>query len=126
MCDWNVDRGSRMPMAAVVEGCGELGVGTPTQYVARWTEVAVVASERGYLASDSAVSFDNAAAVDAARPGVEEAVREAISRRNAASSKPGRRPPRSCRSWNGRGVCRPPADGASGARVEACVRRRPR
>ena len=46
MCDCGVDRESRMPMAAVVEGCGELGVGTPTQYVARWTEVAVVA-DRG-------------------------------------------------------------------------------
>ena len=79
MCDCGVDRESRMPMAAVVEGCGELGVGTPTQYVARWTEVAVVARDRGYLACDSAVSFDNAAAVDAARPGIEEAVRAAIS-----------------------------------------------
>ena len=65
-------------MAAVVEGCGDLGTGTPTQYVARWTEVAVVARERGYLASDSVVSFDDAVAVDAARPGIEDAVRAAI------------------------------------------------
>ena len=65
-------------MAAVVEGCGDLGAGTPTQYVARWTEVAVVARERGYLTPDVVVSFDDAAAVDAARPGIEGAVRTAI------------------------------------------------
>ena len=78
MCDCGMDGPARMPMAAVVEGCGELGAGTPTQYVARWTEVAVVARERGYLASDSVVSFDDAVAVDAARPGIEDAVRAAI------------------------------------------------
>ena len=55
-----------------------LGAGTPTQYVARWTEVAVVARERGYLASDAVVSFNDAAAVDAARPGIEDAVSVAI------------------------------------------------
>ena len=65
-------------MASVVEACGDLGVGTPTQYVARWTEVAVVARERGYLASDSVVSFDHAAAVDAARAAIEDAVRAGI------------------------------------------------
>ena len=65
-------------MAAVVEGCGDLGAETPTHYVARWTEVAVVARERGYLPSDSVVSFDDAGAVDAARPGIEDAVRAAV------------------------------------------------
>ena len=65
-------------MAAVVEGCGDLGAGTLTQYVARWTEVAVVARERGYLAGDSVVSFDDAAAVDAARRRIEDAVTVAI------------------------------------------------
>ena len=78
MCDCGADGPVRTPMAAVVEGCGDLGTGTPTQYVARWTEVAVVARERGYLASDVVVSFDDAAAVDAARPGIEDAVRTAI------------------------------------------------
>ena len=77
MCDCGMDA-PRMPMATVVEGCGELGVGTSTQYVARWTEVAVVARERGYLAADSVVSFDDAAAVDAARPEIENALRAAI------------------------------------------------
>ena len=52
-------------MAAVVEGCGDLGAGNATQYVARWTEVAVVARERGYLPSDSVVSFDDAVACPA-------------------------------------------------------------
>ena len=78
MCDCGVEGLRRMPMAVVVEGCGDLGAGTPTQYVARWTEVAVVARERGYLASDSVVSFDDTAAVDAARPGIEDAVSAAI------------------------------------------------
>ena len=78
MCDCGADGPVRTPMAAVVEGCGDLGAGTPTQYVARWTEVAVVARERGYLSSDVVVSFDDAAAVDAARPGIEDAVRTAI------------------------------------------------
>ncbi len=78
MCDCGVDGPARMPMAAVVEGCGDLGAETPTQYVARWTEVAVVARERGYLPSDSVVSFDDAGAVDAARPGIEDAVRAAV------------------------------------------------
>ena len=78
MCDCGADGPVRTPMAAVVEGCGDLGAGTPTQYVARWTEVAVVARERGYLAPDVVVSFDDAAAVDAARPGIEDAVRTAI------------------------------------------------
>ena len=78
MCDCGAERAHRTPMAAVVEACGELGVGTPTQYVARWTEVAVVARERGYLAAESVVSFDDAAAVDAARAGIEDALRAAI------------------------------------------------
>ena len=78
MCDCGMDGLHRTPMATVVEGCGDLGVGTPTQYVARWTEVAVVARERGYLAADSVVSFDDTAAVDAARPGIEDALRAAI------------------------------------------------
>ena len=65
-------------MAAVVEACADLGVGTPTQYVARWTEVAVVARERGYLAPESVVSFDDAAAVEAARPWIEDAVQAGI------------------------------------------------
>jgi len=47
MCDCGADGARRPPMAAIVEACGNLGVGTPTQYVARWTEVAVVARERG-------------------------------------------------------------------------------
>ena len=59
-------------MATVVEACADLGV-TPTQYVARWTEVAVVARERGYLSPESVVSFDDAAAVAAARGRVPEA-----------------------------------------------------
>ena len=80
MCDCEADVPLRMPMAAVLEGCGDLGAGTPTQYVARWTEVAVVARERGYLERDSVVSFDDAAAVDAARPGIEDAVSAAIAR----------------------------------------------
>ena len=78
MCDCDADGPHRMPMATVMEACGNLGVETPTQYVARWTEVAVVARERGYLASDSLVSFDHAAAVDAARAGIEDAVRAGI------------------------------------------------
>ena len=72
-------------MAAVLEGCGGLGTGTPTRYVARWTEVAVVARERGYLPADSVVSFDDAAAVDAARPEIEDAVRTAIASEEACS-----------------------------------------
>ena len=78
MCDCGADGPLRLPMAAVVEECADLGVGSPTQYVARWTEVAVVARERGYLASGSVASFDDAAAVDAARPGIEDALRRAI------------------------------------------------
>lgn len=78
VCDCGANGPVRTPMAAVVEGCGDLGAGTPTQYVARWTEVAVVARERGYLTPDVVVSFDDAAAVDAARPGIEDAVRTAI------------------------------------------------
>ena len=78
MCECGADGLARMPMASVLEGCGDLGAGTPTQYVARWTEVAVVARERGYLERDSVVSFDDAAAVDAARPGIEDAVSAAI------------------------------------------------
>ena len=78
MCDCDADGPHRTPMATVMEACGDLGVETPTQYVARWTEVAVVARERGYLAPDSVVSFDHAAAVDAARAGIEDAVRAGI------------------------------------------------
>ena len=80
MCDCGANGPQRVAMATVVEGCGNLGVGTPTQYVARWTEVAVVARERGYLAPDSVVSFDDAAAADAARPGIENALWAAIAR----------------------------------------------
>ena len=86
MCECCVDGQARMPMAAVVKGCGNLGAGTPTKYVARWTEVAVVARERGYLAADSVVSFDDAAAVDAARPDIEDAVRTAIASEEACSA----------------------------------------
>ena len=78
MCDCGTDGTQRTPMASVVEACADLGVGTPTQYVARWTEVAVVARERGYLAPDSVVSFDDAGAVDAARAAIEGAVRAGI------------------------------------------------
>ena len=85
MCDCAANGPARMLMAAVVEGCGDLGAGTPTQYVARWTDVAVVARERGYLAADSVVSFDDAAAVDAARPDIEDAVRTAIASEEACS-----------------------------------------
>ena len=65
-------------MAEVVERCAAQGVGTSTQFVARWTEVAVVVRERGYLGGGIDVSFDNASAVYAAAPVIGEAVREAI------------------------------------------------
>ena len=42
---------------------------TPTRYVGRWTEIAVVSRERGQLAGEQTqLSFDAAADVDAARP----------------------------------------------------------
>ena len=104
MCDCAANGPARMLMAAVVEGCGDLGAGTPTQYVARWTDVAVVARERGYLAADSVVSFDDAAAVDAARPDIEDAVRTAIASEEACSRRrPGRRRRGSFPGSTGRG-----------------------
>ena len=74
----SADRQPRISMAEVVERCAAQGVGTSTQFVARWTEVAVVARERGYLGGGIDVSFDNASAVYAAVPVIGEAVREAI------------------------------------------------
>ena len=78
MCNCSADRQPRISMAEVVERCAAQGVGTSTQFVARWTEVAVVARERGYLGGGIDVSFDNASAVDAAAPVIGEAVGEAI------------------------------------------------
>ena len=46
--------------------------------MARWTEVAVVARERGHLAGQAELSFDRAADVDALRPVLEDAVCGAI------------------------------------------------
>ena len=66
------------PMADVVARCAAREVRTPTRYVARWTEVAVVARERGHLAGQTELSFKAAADADAARPALEDAVCGAI------------------------------------------------
>ena len=90
MCNCSADRQPRISMAEVVERCAAQGVGTSTQFVARWTEVAVVARERGYLGSGIDVSFDNASAVDAAAPVIGEAIGEAIADEDGCGQAEGR------------------------------------
>ena len=65
-------------MADIVARCAARQMRTPTRYVARWTEVAVVARERGHLAGQTELSFNPAADVDAARRALEDAVCGAI------------------------------------------------
>ena len=78
------------PMADVVARCAAREVRTPTQYVARWTEVAVVARERGHLAGQTELSFNAVADVDAARPALEDAVCGAIAAEEACGEEPAR------------------------------------
>ena len=56
--------------------------------MARWTEVAVVARERGHLAGRTELSFDGAADVDAARPALEEALCGAIAAEEGCGEEP--------------------------------------
>ena len=77
-------------IADVVAQCAAREVRTPTQYVARWTEVAVVARERGHLAGQAELSFDRAADVDAARPVLEDAVCGAIAAEEGCGEEPAR------------------------------------
>ena len=77
-------------MAEVVSQCAGREVRTPTQYVARWTEVAVVARERGHLAGQTELSFDRAADVDAVRSVVEDAVCGAIAAEEGCGEEPAR------------------------------------
>ena len=77
-------------MADVVARCAAREVRTPTQYVARWTEVAAVARERGYLPGQTELSFDGAADVDAARPALEDAVCDAIAAEEDCGPEPAR------------------------------------
>ena len=78
-------------MAAVVAQCAARKVCTPTQYVARWTEVLAVARERGHLAEGQAeLSFDAAADVDAARPALVEAVCGAVAAEEGCGPEPAR------------------------------------
>ena len=78
------------PMADVVALCAAREVRTPTQYVARWTEVAVVARERGHLGGRTELSFNVAADVDAARPALEEALCGAIAAEEGCGPEPAR------------------------------------
>ena len=79
-------------MAEVVAQCAAREVRTPTQYVARWTEVLAVARERGHLAGEqTALSFDAAADVDAARAALEEAVCGAIAAEEGCGPEPARK-----------------------------------
>ena len=78
------------PMADVVARCAAREVRTPTHYVARWTEVAVVARERGHLAGQTELSFNGAADVDAARPALEDAVCGAIAAEEGCGPEPAR------------------------------------
>ena len=77
-------------MADVVALCAAREVRTPTQYVARWTEVAAVARQRGHLTGRTELSFDAAADVDAARPALEEALCGAIAAEKGCGEEPAR------------------------------------
>ena len=77
-------------MAEVVALCAAREVRTPTQYVARWTEVAAVARERGHLAGRTELSFDAPADVDAVRPALEEALCGAIAAEEGCGEEPAR------------------------------------
>ena len=78
-------------MAEVVAQCASREVRTPTQYVARWTEVLAVARERGHLAEGhTELSFDVAADVDAARPALVEAVCGAVAAEEGCGPEPAR------------------------------------
>ena len=113
-------------MADVVALCAAREVRTPTQYVARWTEVAVVARERGHLAGQAELSFNAAADVDAARPALEDAVCGAI----AAEERCGEEPARERTRQLVEGLDRPKpkrGSGGRGKRREAvAVRRSPK
>ena len=78
------------PLADVVARCAAREVRTPTQYVARWTEVAVVARERGHLTGQTELSFNGAADMDAARPALEEALCGAIAAEEGCDEEPAR------------------------------------
>ena len=78
-------------MAEVVAQCAAREVRTPTQYVARWTEVLTVVRERGHLVGEqTGLSFDAAADVDAARPTLEKAVCGAIAAEEGCGPEPAR------------------------------------
>ena len=62
------------PMADIVARCAAREVPTPMQYVARWTEVAVVARERGHL-GQTELSFDGAFVCWETRAGLMEMTR---------------------------------------------------
>ncbi len=89
-------------MADIVARCVAREVRTPTQYLARWTEVAVVARERGHL-GQAELSFDGAADVDAARLALEDAVCGAITAEEGRGEEPARERTREMvGSWAGR------------------------
>ena len=99
-------------MADVVARCAAREVRTPTQYVARWTEVAVVARERGHLAGQTELSYNGAAYVDVARPALEDAVCGAIAAEEGCGEEPARERTRELVG----GLDRPKATRGSGAR----------
>ena len=110
-------------MADVVARCAAREVRTPTQYVARWTEVAVVARERGHLGEQTELSFDGAGDVDAARPALEEALCGAIAAEDGCGTEPARERTRELVG----ALDRPKPKGGSGGRGKrrkaACARR---
>ena len=110
-------------MADVVARCAAREVRTPAQYVARWTEVAVVARERGHLEGQAELSFDRPADVDAARPALEEAVCGAIAAEEGCGEEPARERTRELVG----ALDRPKPKGGSGGRGKrreaACARR---
>ena len=100
------------PMAAVLERCASLGTATPMQYVARWTEIAVVARERGYLAPDAVESIDTVRAVDVARDVIEEALQEAVAREEGCGEEEARARTKTLVS----GLARPCREAGTGGR----------
>ena len=111
------------PMADIVARCAAREVRTPAQYVARWTEVAVVARERGHLEGQAELSFDRPADVDAARPALEEALCGAIAAEEGCGEEPARERTRELVG----ALDRPKPKGGSGGRGKrreaACARR---
>ena len=115
-------RADAAPMVDVVARAAAREVRTPTQYVARWTEVAVVARERGHL-GQTELAFDGAADVDAVRPALEDAVCGAIAAEEGCGEEPARARTRELVE----GLDRPKAKRGSGGRGKrreaACARK---